>query len=128
MMNTRQMDAPCLGLCLPPKRLLSYFEVFVILHWKTGDEGLSNSSLKTWSCCVFRGDTLRLWKGQVSCLSFMKQRKCHFIYLYIIIVNTISNASPWTHVSLPFEELHSPNIPPTLLVVHIWSELYCYRP
>lgn len=55
MMNTylleRKMDAPCLGLCLPPKRL-DYFEVIVMLHWKTGDGGLSNSSLKSWSGCV----------------------------------------------------------------------------
>lgn len=82
MMNTylleRQMDGPCLGLCLPPNRLWNYFEVFVTLLWKTGDGSLSNSSLKSWSCCFFNPKGMER-AGQLPLLYETKKMSFTFI-------------------------------------------------
>ena len=60
-----------------------------------------------------------------SCLSFIKQGKCHFIYLYIIIINAVSDASPWSHGSLPFEDLCFSDLSTAFPVVRICNELCC---
>lgn len=63
-------------------------------------------------------------EGHGSCLSFIKQRK-YFLWLPIIIISALTNASPFSRGSLSFEGLHSSNTATALPAVPVWHELHC---